>query len=114
MTIRRSLREASASSMRKLSGVRLSASRRTLPSKSGSVSRCSRSEAVKTGSQDSSSPSELDRLRGEIEPWYEQEEDVLTYALFENTAKEFFEYRKARRYALDGSHADSALGVHSV
>ena len=72
------------------------------------------SEAVKTGSQDSSSPSELDRLRGEIEPWYEQEEDVLTYALFENTAKEFFEYRKARRYALDGSHADSALGVHSV
>ncbi|MBQ7592019.1 MAG: pyruvate carboxylase subunit B [Clostridia bacterium] len=71
-------------------------------------------EAVKTESQADSPLSELDRLRGEIEPWYEQEEDVLTYALFENTAKEFFEYRKARRYALDGSHSDPALGVHTV
>ena len=57
---------------------------------------------------------ELERLRGEIEPWFEQDEDVLTYALFENVAKDFFEYRKAKRYGLDAVHGDPALGVHPV
>jgi len=57
---------------------------------------------------------ELDKLRGEIAQYMEQDEDVLSYALFEQVALKFFEYRKAKKYGLDADHADAALGIHTV
>jgi len=57
---------------------------------------------------------ELDKLREKVKPWEEQEEDVLSYALFEQVAEKFFEYRKAKKYNLDADAADPKLGVHSV
>ena len=36
-------------------------------------------------------PPEIGRIRKEIAPWYEQEEDILSYALFENVARDFFD-----------------------
>lgn len=57
---------------------------------------------------------ELEKLREEIAPWYEQDEDILTYALFENVARNFFEYRKAKKYHLDAPHADPVRGIHTV
>ena len=57
---------------------------------------------------------ELEQLRGEIAQYLEQEEDVLSYALFPEVSKKFFEYRKAQKYKLDTEHADSALGVHAI
>ena len=57
---------------------------------------------------------ELDRLRGEIGPYLEQDEDVLSYALFDSVALKFFEYRKAKKYGVDADHADAANKVHSV
>ncbi len=57
---------------------------------------------------------ELDTLREAIQPYYEQEEDVLSYALFEQVATKFFEYRKAKKYGLDAENGDPALKVHSV
>ncbi len=57
---------------------------------------------------------ELEELRAKIAPYMEQDEDVLSYALFEQVAIKFFEYRKAQKYGLDGDNADAALGVHSV
>ncbi len=57
---------------------------------------------------------ELDTLRQKIRKWETQEEDVLSYALFEQVAEKFFEYRKAKTYALDAENADPALGVHSL
>ncbi len=57
---------------------------------------------------------ELDKLRAEIAGYIEQEEDVLSYALFEQVALKFFEARKARKYGLDATAADAALGVHSI
>ncbi len=57
---------------------------------------------------------ELDTLRGEIAGYIEQDEDVLSYALFEQVALKFFEARKARKYGLDATAADAALGVHSI
>ena len=53
---------------------------------------------------------ELDSLREKIKPYIEQDEDVLSYALFEQVALKFFEYRKAKKYALDADNADAALG----
>ena len=57
---------------------------------------------------------ELEELRAKIANYIEQDEDVLSYALFEQVAIKFFEYRKAQKYGLDGDNADAALGIHSV
>ena len=57
---------------------------------------------------------ELDELREKVKPWEEQEEDVLSYALFEQVATKFFELRKAKKYGLDADNGDAVLGVHSV
>ena len=57
---------------------------------------------------------ELDKLRAAIAQYIEQDEDVLSYALFEQVALKFFEYRKAKKYGLDAGNADASLGVHSV
>ena len=60
-------------------------------------------------------PPELDKLRAEIPAGLvEQDEDVLSYALFDKVALKFFEYRKAQKYGLDNDHADAAMGVHTV
>ena len=57
---------------------------------------------------------ELDALRAKIAGYIEQDEDVLSYALFEQVALKFFEARKAKKYGIDATSADKALGVHSV
>ncbi len=57
---------------------------------------------------------ELEELRKKIAPYFEQDEDVLSYALFEQVALKFFEYRKAKKYGLDADHADAALGIHNA
>ncbi|MBQ9510334.1 MAG: oxaloacetate decarboxylase subunit alpha [Clostridia bacterium] len=56
---------------------------------------------------------ELDTLREKVKPWSIQEEDVLTYALFEQVAVKFFEARKAKMYALD-ENADAKNKIHNV
>ncbi|MBQ8409640.1 MAG: oxaloacetate decarboxylase subunit alpha [Clostridia bacterium] len=57
---------------------------------------------------------ELEALRAAIPAGYlEQDEDVLSYALFEQVALKFFEYRKNQKYGVDGN-ADAATGVHTV
>ena len=57
---------------------------------------------------------ELDTLRAAIPQYIEQDEDVLTYALFEQVATKFFEARKAKKYNLDAEAADKELKVHPV
>ncbi len=57
---------------------------------------------------------ELDELRAKIANYIEQDEDVLSYALFEQVAVKFFEHRKAKKYNLDADNADAKLGIHTV
>ena len=58
---------------------------------------------------------EIEKLRASIPAGLiEQEEDVLSYALFEQVALKFFEYRKAQKYNLDAQHANAASGVHTI
>ena len=57
---------------------------------------------------------ELEELRAKIANYIEQDEDVLSYALFEQVAVKFFEHRKAKKYNLDGDNADAKLGIHTV
>ena len=48
-------------------------------------------------------PPELDKYREEIREYYEQEEDVLSYALFPQVAVKFFQYRQAQKYHIDNT-----------
>ena len=59
-------------------------------------------------------PPELDKLREAVKPWAIQDEDVLSYALFEQVAVKFFESRKAKMYNLDSQNADFENKVHNV
>ncbi len=56
---------------------------------------------------------ELDKLRAEFPQEYlEQDEDVLTMAMFPQVAPKFFESRKNKKYGVDGKHADKENKVH--
>ena len=58
---------------------------------------------------------EMDKLRAEFTQKYlEQEEDVLTMALFPQVAPKFFEKRAAKKYGVDAEHADRENMVHPV
>lgn len=57
---------------------------------------------------------ELEEMRGKMAQWYEQEEDVLTYAQFGQVAEKFFEKRRNEKYGIDGNHADAAQKIHPV
>ncbi len=56
---------------------------------------------------------EIDSLRQRVAPYEEQDEDLLSLALFEQVAIKYFDYRKKQKYALD-SNADAQNGIHSI
>ena len=53
-------------------------------------------------------------MRQEVSEWYEQEEDVLTYAQFGQVAVKFFENRRNKKYGIDGKHLNTENQVHPV
>jgi len=55
---------------------------------------------------------ELEKLEGEMAEWKEQDEDVLSYALFPQVAMEYFKYRKAQKDKVDLTKADTANGAY--
>ena len=59
-------------------------------------------------------PDELDTLRSEMAQWSQQEEDVLSYALFPQVATEFFKYREAQQTKVDQTVADTENGSYPV
>ncbi|MBE6697720.1 MAG: oxaloacetate decarboxylase subunit alpha [Ruminococcaceae bacterium] len=57
---------------------------------------------------------ELEAIRARIPAGLvEQDEDVLSFALFEQIALKFFEYRKNQKYGVD-ANADAKSGIHTV
>ena len=59
-------------------------------------------------------PNELDTLRAEMAQWSEQEEDVLSYALFPQVAVDFFKYREAQNKKVDPTVADTNNKAYPV
>lgn len=57
---------------------------------------------------------ELDSMKNEIKEFYEQEEDVLSYAQFGQVAVKFFEKRRNKKYGIDGDHVDMKNMIHPV
>ena len=59
-------------------------------------------------------PDELDTLRQEMAQWSEQDEDVLSYALFPQVATDFFKYRQAQEKKVDPTVADNKNKAYPV
>ena len=57
---------------------------------------------------------EMDKLEGEVKEWKQQDEDVLSYALFPQVATDFFKYRQAQQEKVDMTQADTKNGAYPV
>lgn len=57
---------------------------------------------------------ELAKIKKEIAQYVEQEEDVLSYAMFPQVAVEFFKYRNAKRYQIDSGLLNEEDRVYPV
>ena len=57
---------------------------------------------------------QLPKFEKECAQWKQQDEDVLSYALFPAVAKEFFQYREAQQTKVDQSAADGASKAYPV
>lgn len=59
-------------------------------------------------------PPELESIKKEIAEYVEQDEDVLTRAMFPKPAIDFFQYRNAKRYQIDSSLLNQEDMVYPV
>jgi len=57
---------------------------------------------------------ELDKIRNEMKQYLEQDEDVLSYALFPQVAEKFFQFRQAQKYKIETDMVDYENRVHPV
>lgn len=57
---------------------------------------------------------ELEKVKKDAAEWIEQEEDVLSYALFEQVAVKFFEQRRAAKYKIDKDTVDMESQTHYI
>ena len=57
---------------------------------------------------------ELDKLKAEAAKWAQQDEDVLSYAMFGQVAEKFFEKRRDKQNGIDAVHADKQNKVMPV
>ena len=65
--------------------------------------KCIGNEKVITHRPADDIPPELDKYRQEIREYYQQEEDILSYALFPQVATKFFQYRQAAQLGVDST-----------
>ena len=56
----------------------------------------------------------LAKFEEEMKQWKQQDEDVLSYALFPQVATEFFKYREAQQTGVDATTADTKNGASPV
>ena len=78
------------------------------------VKKCIGDEEVITCRSADLIPPQLDKLKEECAKWTQQEEDVLSYALFPQVATEFFKYREAQQTKVDETVADTKNGAYPV
>ncbi|MDR2090462.1 MAG: oxaloacetate decarboxylase subunit alpha [Clostridiales bacterium] len=57
---------------------------------------------------------EYEKYKAEIGEYFEQEEDVLSYALFPQVALNYFKYRQAKKYGADNVLGDKENLIHPV
>ena len=77
------------------------------------LSDAEKAEAITCRPADLIEP-ELDKLEAEMKQYKQQDEDVLSYALFPQVAMDFFKYREAQQTGVDAKAADTKNGAYPV
>ena len=57
---------------------------------------------------------EMPKFEKEVAPYKQQDEDVLSYALFPQVAEQYFKYRDAQQTKIDAEEGDSKNGAYPV
>lgn len=57
---------------------------------------------------------ELEKIKVEVAQYLEQEEDVLTWAMFPQVAEKFFQWRRAQKHKIDTTYASAESGIQPV
>lgn len=57
---------------------------------------------------------ELEKIKNEMKQYMEQDEDVLSYALFPQVAEKFFQFRQAQKYKIETEMVDYENRTHPV
>ena len=57
---------------------------------------------------------ELEKVKKDMAEFLEQDEDVLTWAMFPQVAQKYFEWRKAQKYRIDPDMVDYENRVHPI
>ncbi|HLR34385.1 MAG TPA: oxaloacetate decarboxylase subunit alpha [Tissierellales bacterium] len=86
----------------------------TVPIKKEVEEKIIGNEYVYTGRPADLLKPELDTLRDDIKEYIEQDEDVLSYALFPSVAIDYFKYRQAEKYKIDSNLVDNELKTYPV
>lgn len=71
-------------------------------------------EEVFTGRPADLMEPELNKLKEDIKEYIEQDEDILTYALFPQVAIDFFKYRQAEKYRIDTDLLDEEFKTYPI
>lgn len=86
----------------------------TIPIKEEIKEKIIGSEEVYTGRPADLLEPELESLKEEIKEYIEQDEDVLSYALFPQVALNYFKYRQAEKYKIDSSLLNEEFKTYPV
>ena len=76
--------------------------------------KCIGADAVITHRPADDIAPELEQYREQLKDVIEQEEDILSYAMFPQVAPKYFEYRRAALYQVDPAKLDSEHRIHPV
>ena len=57
---------------------------------------------------------ELENIKSQMKEYMEQDEDILSYALFPPVAESFFKFRQAQKYKIDSSLVDFKNSIHPI
>ena len=71
-------------------------------------------EEVYTGRPADLLKPQLEQCKNEIKEYMEQDEDVLSYALFPQVALNYFKYRQAKKYKIDCSLTNEEYKVYPI
>ncbi len=71
-------------------------------------------EEIRTERSGAYVENEMDKLESEMKEWKQQDEDVLSYALFPQVATDYFKYRQAQQEKVDLTQADTKNGAYPV
>lgn len=86
----------------------------TLPMSPEMIKKIIGDDEVITGRPADLIKPQLEDIRNSMKAYLEQEEDVLSYALFPQPAEAFFKYRQAEKYKIDSTLVDRENLTHPI